>query len=158
MRSKELALIALFTAGIAVLTMSFTITIFQGYLNFGDVLVMGMGLTVGLPYALLGGLGAAIADLLLGYGQYALPTLIIKGLEAGIVAFYVRKRPKAPLWIYLLAGTWMASGYALFDAFLASELAVFISSFTYNIFQGLVAGALAFALQPLLLNLKKRYF
>ena len=86
MKVKQIALISVFIAGVALLTMGSSINIFQGYLNFGDVLVMGMGFVLGLPYALLGGVGAALADLLLGYGQYAIFTLIIKGIEAGIIA------------------------------------------------------------------------
>jgi len=158
MKNKELAIISVFIAGTTVLTMGFTITIFQGYLNFGDVLVMGMGLVVGLPYAFLGGVGPALADVLLGYGQYALPTLIIKGIEAAIIAWFVLRKSKAPLYAYLLAGTWMAAGYGLVDALLAAQWAVFVSSFSYNIFQGLVAGGLAYLVQPLLLRLKKSYF
>ncbi len=157
MKVKQIALISVFIAGIALLTMGFSINIFQGYLNFGDVLVMGMGFVLGLPYALLGGVGAALADLLLGYGQYALFTVIIKGLEAGIIAYFAFKKGRASLFIYLLAGTWMAIGYGLTDVILTGELTIFIASFAYNIVQGIVCGGLAYALQPLLIRLKKIY-
>ncbi len=157
MKVKQIALISVFIAGVALLTMGSSINIFQGYLNFGDVLVMGMGFVLGLPYALLGGVGAALADLLLGYGQYAIFTLIIKGLEAGIIAYFAIKKGKAHLWVYLLAGIWMAVGYGLTDVLLTGELTIFVASFSYNIFQGIVCGGLAFALQPILIRLKKIY-
>lgn len=158
MKVRQIALISLFIAAIAFTTMSLTIAIFQGYLNFGDVLVMGMGLVIGLPYAFLAGVGAALADILLGYGQYAFFTLVIKGLEAAIIAAFVLKKGKAPLWSYLLAGTWMAAGYGLTDAFLASNPLIFIQSFGLNILQGLVCGSLAYSIQPLLMRLRKSYF
>ena len=157
MKVKQIALISVFIAGVALLTMGSSINIFQGYLNFGDVLVMGMGFVLGLPYALLGGVGAALADLLLGYGQYAIFTLIIKGIEAGIIAYLALKKGNAPLWAYLFAGVWMAIGYGLTDVLLTGEMSIFVASFSYNIFQGLVCGSLAFALQPLLIRLKKIY-
>lgn len=157
MKVKTLALISVFIAGIVLLTTWPTFPIFQGYLNFGDVLVMGMGFVVGLPYAFLAGVGAALADVLLGYGQYALFTLIIKGLEAALIAFVLLRFSKVPLWAYLLAGAWMAAGYGLTDAFLSSSLGVFIPSFTYNILQGLVCGLLAFMAQPILARLKANY-
>ena len=111
MKIKQLALISVFIAGITLMTMGFTITIFQGYINLGDTLVMGMGLVVGWPFALLGGIGAALADVLLGYGQYAFFTLVIKGIEASIIALLALRSGKVQLWGYLLAGTWMAAGY-----------------------------------------------
>lgn len=157
MKIKILALSSVFIAAIVLLTMWPTLPIFQGYLNFGDVLVMGMGFVLGLPYAFLAGIGAALADVLLGYGQYALFTLVIKGLEAAIIAFWMMKKTKAPLWIYLLAGTWMAAGYGLTDAFLTSDLSLFIPSFTYNILQGLIGGFLAYSVQPILARLKANY-
>ncbi len=157
MKVKQIALISVFIAGVTLLTMGSSINIFQGYLNFGDVLVMGMGFVLGLPYALLGGVGAALADILLGYGQYAVFTLIIKGLEAAIIAYFALRTGKANLFVYLLAGIWMAVGYGLTDVLLTGELTIFIASFSYNIFQGVVCGGLAFALQPILIRLKKIY-
>ena len=157
MKIKQLALISVFIAGITLMTMGFTITIFQGYINFGDALVMGMGLVVGWPFALLGGIGAALADVLLGYGQYAFFTLVIKGIEASIIALLALRSGKVQLWGYLLAGTWMAAGYGLTDVLLAGEWRVFVVSFGYNILQGLVCGVLAFSIQGLLIRLKKLY-
>lgn len=157
MKVKQIALISVFIAGVALLTMGSSINIFQGYLNFGDVLVMGMGFVLGLPYAILGGVGAALADLLLGYGQYAIFTLIIKGLEASIIAYFAIHKGHTKLWVYLLAGTWMAIGYGLTDVLLTGEPTVFIASFSYNIFQGIVCASIAFALQTVLIRLKKIY-
>lgn len=159
MRVKTLALSSVFIGAIVLLTMwpTFPILLVGGYFNFGDVLVMSMGYTLGFPFAALAGVGAALADLLLGWGQYALFTLIIKGIEASIIVFFV-KQDKIPFYAYLLAGIWMAAGYGLTDAFLSSNLAMFIPSFSANIVQGLICAGLAFSVLPLFKRLKKSYF
>lgn len=156
MKIKTLTLSSLFIAGTTLLTFWPSIPMLQGYLNLGDVMVMSMGYVLGMPFALLGGVGAALADVLLGYGQYALFTLIIKSLEAMLIASFARGR-KNPLWIYLLAGVWMASGYGLTDVFLASTWSIFMPSFSYNILQGVVSALIAFSLLPLLKRLKQNY-
>ena len=152
---RTLALSSLFIASTVLLTTWPTVPLFQGYLNFGDVLVISMGYVLGFPLALMGGVGAALADLLLGYGQYAFFTLIIKGLEALIIAVFAAKSSRFTLGVYLLAGTWMAIGYGLTDMLLTQNLAMFIPSFGYNILQGLICASLAYGLRPLLTRLKQ---
>lgn len=159
MKVKTLALTSVFIAAVVLLTMwpTMPIPVVGGYFNFGDVLVMSMAYTLGMPLALLAGVGAALADILLGWGQYAIFTLIIKSSEAAIVAFFVKK-DKVPFYAYILAGTWIAVGYGLTDAFLSSSLAMFIPSFMANIAQGLICAVLAFSVLPLFRRLKKNYF
>ncbi len=159
MKVKTLALASVFIASIVLLTMwpTFPIPVVGGYFNFGDVLVMSMAYTLGFPLALLAGVGAALADVLLGYGQYALFTLIIKGLEAAIVAYFV-KNDKVPFYAYILAGTWMAAGYGLTDAFLSSSLTMLLPSFSANIAQGLICAVVAFSILPIFRRLTKQYF
>lgn len=159
MKVKTLALASVFIASIVLLTMwpTFPIPVVGGYFNMGDVLVMSMGYSLGLPLALLAGVGAALADILLGWGQYAIFTLIIKGLEAAIIAYFVKKN-SVPFYAYILAGTWMSAGYGLTDAFLSANIAMFIPSFTANIAQGLICAILAFSILPLFKRLTKNYF
>lgn len=154
---RTLALSSLFMASTVLLTMWPTVPLFQGYLNFGDVLILSMGFVLGFPLALVGGLGAALADILLGYGQYAIFTLIIKGIEASIVAMFAMKSTHFTYLIYVLAGTWMAVGYGLTDVFLTQNPALFIPSFSYNILQGLICASIAYGLRPLLSRLKQRF-
>jgi len=157
MKIKTLALISLFMSSIVLLTTWPIFPLFQGYLNFGDVFVMGMGLVVGWPYAVLAGVGAALADILLGYAQYAVFTLVIKGLEALLIAWVIHRRASVPLWVYGLAGLWMAVGYGLADVLISMNLQIFMVSFGYNLLQGLIAASLAYSVQPLLLRLKKNF-
>lgn len=54
----------------------------KGYVNIGDTVVLLSGVLFGpLTGLAAGGLGSALADLLLGYGFWAPWTLLIKGLE-----------------------------------------------------------------------------
>ena len=57
----------------------------NGYLNLGDMVVFIAALTMGKKAGfIVGGLGSALADLLLGYTHYAPITFIVKGLEGYI--------------------------------------------------------------------------
>ena len=83
------SMIAIFAALICVLTMNFGFTIqipaTQGYINIGDIGVMIAGILFGpVIGSISGGVGSAIADLILA-PQYAIATLIIKGLEGFVV-------------------------------------------------------------------------
>lgn len=58
----------------------------RGYVNFGDGIIFIASILFGWQIgALVGGVGSALADLFLGYSQWALPTFIIKGLMGAVV-------------------------------------------------------------------------
>jgi len=85
--SLIISIIGIFAAFTCVLTFIVPITIpaTQGYINLGDIGVMISGLLFGpIIGGIAGGIGSALADLFLA-PQYAIPTLIIKGLEGFIV-------------------------------------------------------------------------
>ncbi len=65
----------------------------QGYFNLGDGFLMLFASFLNPWQAfLVGGVGSALADIVGGYGIYALPTLLIKGLEAWIIAYICKQR------------------------------------------------------------------
>jgi len=62
-----------------------------GYIHIGDGFVFLSGIVLGPFYgAIAGGVGSMLTDLLSGYTQYAVITLILKGLASFIVAVVVR--------------------------------------------------------------------
>jgi len=64
----------------------------QGYINFSDVATYFSGFSFGpLVGGLAGGVGAAIADLLGGYGQFAPLSLLAHGLQ-GLAAGWISRR------------------------------------------------------------------
>ena len=84
-RMQKLVLAAMFAALGCVATMVIQIPAPTGYVNLGDAIVLLAGFTLGPAYGFVaGGLGPAMADLLLGYGMYAPGTFVIKGLVAVI--------------------------------------------------------------------------
>lgn len=60
----------------------------EGYIHAGDSIIFISGILFGWRFGLVaGGVGSAMADLILGYGHWALPTLIIKGIMGAIIGF-----------------------------------------------------------------------
>lgn len=149
MKVKTLSITALLMAMVLVVTMYIGFPIFVGgYLNIGDVMVMGMAVLLPLPFSMLAGLASMLADLLLGYGVYAPFTLIIKAIEALLIGYWVQqhKGKDVPFWVFLVGGTWMALAYGITDVIIAQNAGVFILSFGYNLLQGVVCALIAFVL------------
>lgn len=90
-----------------------------GYFNVGDVMIFVAALTFNpLIGGVAGGLGSAIADII-GFPMFALPTLVIKGLEglfAGCVAN--KKSVYRDVFAVVVAGTEMVVGYFLVEVYL----------------------------------------
>jgi uncharacterized membrane protein len=79
----------------------------KGYFNLGDSMVFFSGLTFGWRAgAICGGVGSALADILLGSGIYAPITLVAKGSEGFVAGVLGRRRPSA-IWT-LLTGAYLA--------------------------------------------------
>lgn len=87
---QEISLIAVFTAMVAVVTSAFALytppTV--GFFNIGEIAVY-LSALVGGPVvgAIAGGLGSAIADVVLGYTHYAPITFVVKGVEGFLAAY-----------------------------------------------------------------------
>ena len=121
LKTRDLALMALFTALVTVATMVVRIPIPQtnGYMNLGDSMVLLCGIFFGPWLGLIaGGVGSMLADVIGGYAQWAPWTLAIKGLEAAIAAliFKLLKAPRGHVSLrlglsFLLAVSWMVLGY-----------------------------------------------
>jgi uncharacterized membrane protein len=148
MKVKTLSITALLMAMVTVVTMYIAFPIFQGYLNLGDVMVMGMAVMLPLPMVALAGIASMFADLLLGYGVYAPFTLVIKAIEALLIAYWVSKNKgkDVPFWVYLVGGMWMALAYGVTDVIISQNTAFFFASFGYNTLQGVVCAIIAFLL------------
>ena len=124
----------------------------QGYVHLGDgFILLGAALLscAAIPAAALGSL---LADLLLGFAPYALPTLFIKGGMTAIAVLATRTRPiwlRAAIWV--LAEAFMAAGY-----FLAEWLVLGVGfagawvNVPGNAIQGLSGVMIALVLQPML--------
>ncbi|MEM2942464.1 MAG: ECF transporter S component [Candidatus Bathyarchaeia archaeon] len=89
-RTRQLSLVAVFTAVIAVATSFFTVSVpaTKGYFNVGETAIYVCALLCGgLVGGLSAGIGSMIADLALGYTLFAPATLLIKGVEGAVVGY-----------------------------------------------------------------------
>ena len=125
MRNNEktailIALIAVMTALVTVGTLIVRIpNPMGGYFNVGDVMIFVAALTFSpLIGGAAGGLGSAIADII-GFPLFAIPTLVIKGLE-GLIAGLVtnKKSVNRDVIAVVTAGTEMIVGYFLVEVYL----------------------------------------
>ena len=86
--SLSLALTAIMTALVCIMTLIFQISIpqTQGFFNLGDSAVYISAILFGpIIGAFSGGVGSALADLILGYSLFAPITLVTKGTEGFVV-------------------------------------------------------------------------
>lgn len=121
---KNLAIYALCTALVCISTMVIQIPIPLGYMHMGNTCIFLTAAMFGPTTGLLaGGIGSAMADLLTGYTQWVLPTLLIKsmmGLVIGYLAWGSEKkmRMNAPrTMLATVAGiTVMVFGYTIAGA------------------------------------------
>jgi len=144
-------------ATIATMMFAFPIPATSGYFNFGDVIVQISALVFGpVVGALAGGLGSGLADLLGGWYTYVIPTAIIKGAEGYITGRLAGENEGRTLKTTLIAwaagATMIPLGYFIFQSFLYGIPAAAVE-IPFNVFQGLVAGAIGI---PVSIALKDR--
>jgi len=124
-----------------------------GYFNVGDVMIFVCALTFNpIISGLAGGLGSAVADII-GFPLFAIPTLIIKGLE-GFLASLITNKKNAfrDVLAVIVAGSEMIIGYFLVELYaLQWGLGLALAEVPGNIAQivigGLVGIPIAFVLR-----------
>ncbi|NLJ79207.1 MAG: ECF transporter S component [Tissierellia bacterium] len=127
----------------------------QGYLNLGDMVVFLAAITLGKKGGfIVGGVGSAIADLLLGYTHYAPITLVVKGLEGFIAGSLLETDigQRKPIIATSIAGVFMAFGYFVPELFMYGKAA--IASIPGNIMQGLLGAVTSVVLYSALRKAK----
>jgi uncharacterized membrane protein len=126
-----------------------------GYFNVGDVMIFVSALTFGpLMGGVAGGLGSAIADMI-GFPLFALPTLVIKGLE-GLLAGLIGDRRSVfrDVFAVIVAGCEMILGYFLVEwLVLQWGLGGALAEVPANIIQIVVGGVVGV---PVALVLRRR--
>lgn len=158
MNVRQLALLALFMALVAVATMIVRIPIPQttGYMNLGDSIVLLSGIFFGPALGFMaGGIGSALADIFGGYYQWAPWTLFIKGVEASIMGLSVkhlkintRKASFLVVVFFILSSAWMVFGYYVTEVFMYDQKAA-LAEVPANLLQAGGSVILATLLLPL---------
>jgi uncharacterized membrane protein len=116
----QISLMAVMAALVAVGTLIVRIpNPMGGYFNVGDVMIFVAALTFNpIVGGFAGGVGSAIADMI-GFPVFAVPTLIIKGLE-GLLAGLITSRKSVfrDVLAVVVAGSEMIIGYFLVELYL----------------------------------------
>jgi uncharacterized membrane protein len=163
MSIRRLIVVSLFAALVTIATMVIKIPTVatQGYVNVGDTMIFVSALIMGPQAGLIaGGVGSALADILLGYLHWAPWTLVIKGIEGlivGLLAYKTFQRTKkvslTTIGATLIAAAWMVFGYYIAGGILMGFPAA-VSSIPGNIVQGVASVILAIPLTHAFKNIK----
>ena len=162
---RTIAITGIMIAVVAVFTRSIMVPIGTGFFNFSDVAIYFAAFAFG-PWIgfVAGGVGAALADISLGYSQFAILTFFAHGLE-GLVAGYLGWRGfggKGDVRLRMLLG-WLAGTVVMVGIYFAGEAAVpamwgglpqAITEWPFNLLQNVVGGIVGI---PLVLAVRRAY-
>lgn len=140
--TKEIVTFALFMALTIVMTILVRIPSLHGYINLGDMVLLFAALFLGKKAGFfVGGLGSALADIIIGYAYYAPITFVVKGLQGYICGWIFQKTGyHKPFLAAIPAGIFMAFGYFVAESFMYGIAGAAVS-IPGNLLQGMV-GAL----------------
>ena len=147
---RMMCLTGLFMALICVATLFFKIQIPLGYAHLGNGFIFLAAVLLGNPYGMLAaGIGSALSDLMGGYAEWIIPTLIIKcimgALVAGIAGESKVTSPRTLLAV-IVGGIEMVAGYTLAGTFLYGSVAAGLSQIPGLVGETLVGIALFYFL------------
>lgn len=156
-RTTTIALAAIMAALVCVVTYSFFLIIAAtgGFFNLGDAIIFIAAILFGpIIGGFAGGVGAALADVLLGFGNFAPGTLVIKFCEGFIVGYLIyrvklhsSKREVSLLTMViavLIGGFIMVTGYFVYEwTLVPGDLGAAMFELPWNIGQALIGLAIA---------------
>lgn len=149
--ATTVALSAIVAAAVAVATMVISIPVGIGYLNFGEVIIYTAAFLFGGTVAgLSGGVGAAMADVILGFPMYAPVTLVVKGIEGYIVGRLAGASLRSKAIAVAAGAPIMIAGYVLARAVLEGIPAAIFLELPTDILQAVVGFAIAVPLSKAL--------
>ena len=162
-KTLKLCLAALFMAVVCLATMILQIPIPLGYAHLGNSIILIAVFYFDTKYGILAGsIGSALADLLTGFNQWIIPTLIIKAALALTAAVIGKKHNKFKLYsvrtvlAVVLSMTVMVFGYTLSGAFLYGGLAAGLASTPLLVGEGVVNMVAFFILGSALNEIKTK--
>lgn len=158
---------------VSTILISIRIPATEGYFNLGEMIIYFTAILFGPIVAMLtGGVGAALADIILGYSTFAPATLIIKGLEGFFVGYFYGILSKNRKFFRFKTNTGgeqnqnmgkdvqriiisiipgmvvMVSGYFIFELIIGVAVEAALFEVFVNVMQCLVGAILAIILVP----------
>lgn len=148
--TQNLVLTGLLMALVTVGTMMISIPVpaTHGYVHGGDMMIFLAAVLFGKKKgALAGGVGSAIADLLLGYSQWIIPTLIVKGIMGYLIGSLSNGETKPiltakNLMAMSLGVLWMAFGYYIAGGIMLGNFTAALAGVPGDLLQSAVGMAL----------------
>ncbi len=160
--TKKLILSSLFAALTLVATLFFALPLPTGYANLGDCFAFLSGFVIGGAWGVAAaGIGSALADLLGGYGIYAIATFIIKAFIAlcGAIAVKLVAKSKMKALVIcalsLLGEVMMVLGYFFFESVFLGVGVAAVASVVGNLTQGAVGIVTSVIIANLFIRNKK---
>lgn len=145
--ARNVALSAVFAAAVAVGTLAVSIPVGIGYLNFGEVLIYTAAFLFGpIVGALAGGIGAAAADVYLGFTVFAPVTFLVKGAEGAIVGSLSGASTRSKVIAVAAGAPVMIVGYVVVVAYFEGLPVALASELPIDILQAVVGFAVALPL------------
>lgn len=135
---------------VSTLFLKLPIPMANGYVHLGDGLILLGSALVGMVNVPAAAIGSLLSDLILGFGEYAPVTFLIKGLVALCAVYALReKRAWLRVLLLLLCESLMVAGYFAFE-WPVFGLAAAVASLPGNAVQGLSGVIVCAALLPVL--------
>ena len=124
LNSRTISINALAIALVCLSTMFLQFPIPLGYAHLGNCFILISGVFFGPVTGLLaGGIGSALSDLLTGYAQWIIPTLIIKGIM-GFVIGYIANRTGLTVNMLSVSLSWLSAISSAAPFFTAASIPV----------------------------------
>lgn len=140
-----IAMSAVFAAATTIATMFVAIPVGIGFLNFGEIVIYTAAfLFGGVIGGLAGGVGAAAADVLLGFAMFAPITFVVKGLEGFVVGQLSGTSTRSKVIAVAAGAPFMIVGYFLAVAYLEGIPAAVAQELPIDILQAVVGFAVAY--------------
>lgn len=128
-----------------------------GYLNLASCLILLLLDHNSPAYAaLIASASTALADITLGFGQYALCTFILRAIEGFIIALAYKKNWKYPV-VCIILGILIILGYVLNDYLMFANLETVLLSLRLNGIQTVISVLIAIFAEKYLRDIKERY-
>jgi uncharacterized membrane protein len=151
MNIKKMTIISVFIALTTVMTMQ-GFALPTGWFNLGDIVIFTAAALFGpVPGMLIGGIGASLGDLILGYGIWAPGTLIIKGFYGFMIGKSVQNGLK-PVIAFVFATIVLVVGYLVYQGLFLGGFGPAMKDVIGNIGQGAISTVAATILYSLLKN------
>lgn len=146
-----IAMSAVFAAATWVGTMFVSIPVGPGFFNVGEIVIYTAAfLFGGVVGGLAGGIGAAAADVTLGFAIWAPITFVVKGLEGFVVGQLAGASFRSKVIAVALGAPFMIVGYFVAAYFLVGGPYAIFNELPMDVLQAAVGFAVAYPLSTIL--------